>query len=125
VQCFGWGGTVKAFLKLMMPRRRLYYMKLDNRIVNCGWLTSSYCRYYHVENGAVVIGPVNTDPDYRNKGIAAFAMAKAIDEMAARGGRIFYIDTSAENYPMQRVISKCGFGEPYDYYEKDQSGVKS
>ena len=112
----GWAGLARAGAKLA-TRGRLYYCLISGRrVVSDGWLAVSFCRYYRVEPGDVVIGPVWTDPAWRGRGLATYGLARAMDTMRQRGHSVFFIDTSNDNEAMQRAIARCGFGAPLAVY---------
>jgi len=102
--------TVKAVLKLASRKRKFYCTLESGRIIHYGWMSISFCRYYRVEQRDVVIGPIWTEERARSRGIGAYALQKAVNEMVKRGYRVFYIDTSEDNISCLKVIEKCGFG---------------
>lgn len=118
---FGAGGTIKMLVKLATPRREFFCITLDGRIANYGEVMMSRCRYYPVEHGAAVIGPVWTGPDHRRQGLATAAVQMALNELMRRGISVHYIDTATTNTSMRHVIDKCGFGEAVQTFEKAQT----
>lgn len=115
---FGLGGALKKLARVSAPRRMYYCILVDGRIVSDGDVTFSSCRYYRVDNGAAVIGPVWTAAEARGKGYATYALRSAINALICRGIGVFYIDTAENNISMRRVIAKCEFGEPAGQFEK-------
>jgi GNAT superfamily N-acetyltransferase len=111
-RCLGWSGTFKTLAKLATRRRFLYLVLERGQVVSTGWCTVGRCRFYKVEPDAVVIGPIWSAEDARGRGLATYSLKKALDRLAARGHRVFYIDTFKDNYASQRVIEKTGFGAP-------------
>lgn len=114
----GRAGAAKALAKLATGRRMLYLAWFQNRPASYGWCSLGFCRHYPVEPQAVVIGPIFTVAELRGRGLAAFALGRALDSFFLRGRRIFYIDTSTENAASRRVIEKCGFGPPVHWYPR-------
>jgi len=116
---FGIIGTSKILLKLAGNRRKFYCILFKDEIVNYGWAALSFCRHYDVREGDVVVGPVWTDPSYRSKGLAVHGMKNLINQMLSRGHSVYFVDTAESNWPMQRVIDKCGFGKPVFLYDRN------
>jgi hypothetical protein len=114
VLALGFAHFLKLVVKLFTPIRMFYCVIVQNQIAGYGYVTASRCKHYPVEKEAIVIGPVMTSEDFRSRGIATFALKKTINELILKDFHIFYIDTSEMNFQMQRVISKCAFGEPID-----------
>jgi GNAT superfamily N-acetyltransferase len=112
----GSGGAIKAIAKLATSRRAFYTTVNNGRASTFGWCTVGTCRWYQIERDAVVIGPIETNPDYRGLGLAGYAMQFAINEYIKRGHDVFYIDTAKLNFPAQSVFKKCGFGDPVALY---------
>jgi ribosomal protein S18 acetylase RimI-like enzyme len=105
-------GTLKTIVKLATPRRTMYLITKEDRVVSIGWCMSGTCKYYQVESHAIVVGPIWSSDEMRGQGIATYAMRMAINELVRRGHSTFYIDTSKSNFPAQRVFEKIGFGPP-------------
>lgn len=49
-----------------------------------------------------------THPDYRNRGIATFALSSGVNILAGRGVRGVLVTCRDDNAPSIRVIEKCG-----------------
>jgi RimJ/RimL family protein N-acetyltransferase len=98
----------------------LYVVTGPNAVASYGGITLSRCRYYPVDRGAAVIGPVETTADCRGKGLATWGLIMAMEQLTRTGRRTFYIDTSEGNVAMQTVIARCGFGDPIACYERDE-----
>ena len=113
---FGLPGAVKATAKLATPRRHLYVLRNESRVVSYGWGTIGKCGYYKIEHDAVVIGPIWTHPESRGQGLATVSLQAAIDRWISHGRRLFYIDTERDNIPAQKVFARCGFGKPIALY---------
>ena len=109
---YGAARLAKTVLKLATPIRELYCVLHEGEIVHDGWLTISRCTAYWVEEDAVVLGPANTTERWRGKGLAPYAIRLAMNSVIERGHRIFYADTADDNLASQRLIAKCGFGDP-------------
>ncbi len=116
-----WGAPAfaKALAKAASGRRLVYLVLVEGAATATGWCSLGFCRHYKVEPEAVVVGPIWTDPDLRGRGLATGALMAAMEELRRRGRTLFYIDTSGENLPSQRVIEKCGFGPPLALYVRD------
>jgi hypothetical protein len=115
---FGLVGMLKTAVKLATPSRLLYVVMVKDGIVNWGWVSISFCRHYPVGAKDVVVGPVATAPECRGQGLATIGLTMAINAMMKRGHRVFFIDTSSDNKAMQKVIARCGFGEPISSYRR-------
>jgi RimJ/RimL family protein N-acetyltransferase len=102
----------KAAAKLASGRRHYYVVVLDGRVVSDGWVSFGFCRHYWIEPHEAVIGPVWTDAAHRGKGLASFALSRAVDEVLERGTSVTYIDTARDNVGMQKAIARVGYGAP-------------
>src|SRR5207245_1685077 len=87
----GWPGSIKALAKLPTGRRVFYLVHQDGRVASTGWCTIGRCRYYPVEPGAVVIGPIWSAEEFRGQGLAPYALKKAINLLVGHGHHVFYI----------------------------------
>lgn len=123
IRVLGVIGLAKVAIKLMTPSRCFFVVVCEQAVAHYGWVTKGRCRYYPVEPEAVVIGPVETVPGFRGKGLATVGLTAVVAAMARKGCRIMYIDTADTNVPMQRVIEKCGFGRPVSTYERPEEGL--
>lgn len=121
----GWRGVVRTMAKLVTPRRLFFVVVHEGEVAHHGWVMIGRCRYYAVEPNAAVVGPVETNPAFRGRGLATVGLAAVVAAMAARGIRIVYIDTADTNLPMQRVIEKCGFGKPIASYPRPDKGLQA
>lgn len=119
----GWIGVVRTAAKLMTSSRFFFVILLEGTVAHHGWVTMGRCRYYPVESEAAVVGPVETVPSFRGRGLATAGLSGVMSVMAERGIRILYIDTADTNLPMQRVIEKCGFGKPISTYPRPENGL--
>lgn len=108
----GIGGLLKTVLKCATPGRAFFFVMQAGAIIHSGWISFGFCRYYAVDEQAVVIGPVWTAPEARGKGAATFALESVMRELYRRSRAVVYVDTSEDNAAMRRVIEKCGFGDP-------------
>ena len=118
VSCFGLPGFLKVALKQASSRRRLYCIFADGAVAHYGWVSFSFCRFYKVQAGDVVIGPIWTDDRFRGRGYATLALMRTINELMQKGSHVFWIDTSEDNVACQKVIEKCGFGQKVSVFEK-------
>lgn len=105
-------------LKLLTPNRAYACVVVNSRIASECFVTLSRCRHYSVEQGAAVFGPVWTAPEMRGQGLATLVMKRTMNVLLRRGCHVFYVDTSDRNGAMQKVIARCGFGEPVQRFEK-------
>ena len=110
----GWRDLVKLFT----PNRAYACVVADGRIASECFVTRSRCRHYPVERGAAVLGPVWTAPELRGQGLATLLIRYTMNVLITQGCHIFYVDTSDRNVAMQKVIARCGFGEPIRRFEK-------
>jgi len=115
---FGLLGAVKSALKLVAGRRCLYGVVVDGGLIHFGWVSMGFCRFYEVEKGSCVIGPIWSGSASRGKGIATWALKLATNRLIELGSRTFYIDTSADNLPCRKVIQNCAFGMPTGTYRR-------
>ena len=102
----------RVLLKILTPSRVFYFVVREASIVSTGWITVGQCKHYAIGRNDVVIGPLETAESQRGKGLASLALNAAMSAMTARGHRAAFVDTSVENGAMQRVLEKCGFGDP-------------
>lgn len=116
LRCFSFTKLCKLLMKLSTPRREFYLTIKNHEVVHHGWVMIGRCRYYRVEPNSAVIGPIWTAPSARNLGIGTQSLQQAIDTLISRGVFLFYIDTSDDNLPCQKLIAKCGFGPPVAVY---------
>ena len=123
VRCLGPLGLLKTGLKLVTKRRRFYCVLAEGCVAHYGWVSFSFCRYYQVNPGDVVIGPILTEDRYRGRGYATFALISVVNALVAEGCRVFWIDTSEDNLACQKVIEKSGFGEPVERFERPERGL--
>lgn len=123
-RCLGFPGLIKAGLKLATKKRRLYCVLASGCVAHYGWVSFSFCRYYQVNAGDVVIGPIMTDDRFRGRGYATLALMRVMNALMAEGCRVFWIDTSEDNIPCRKVIEKCGFGSPVESYERPENALR-
>ena len=115
---FGMVGALKALAKIQ--RGRIFYFVADGpQVLHTGWVTSSFCRFYRVEPGDVVIGPIWSAQASRSRGVGAYGTQMAINALLKKGVRVFFIDTANGNVPCLKMIGKCGFGAPVASYIRD------
>lgn len=113
----GWSWLGKSTIKLFTARRFFYFAHGENKLLHTGWLTLSRCRQYPIAAGEAVIERLWTAEAARRRGIATYCTRMAMQSLAGRTS-MFYIDTENTNYACQRMIEKCGFGEPIGMYLK-------
>lgn len=113
-------GFAKALAKLSTPRRELYLFLSGDRVTHYGWVNIGFCKHYRVEPRDVTIGPIWSDESFRGNGLATEGLRRAISVMARRGFSVFYIDTSDDNIPCQKAITKASFPPPVATYPRDR-----
>lgn len=112
VVLYGLVGALKALLKISRGNRYFYALLEGGEVVHTGWINDSFCNYYRVNRGELVIGPIWSADAARGRGFGTYATQLAMNTMLQRGRGIFYIDTSNSNRPCLRLIEQCGFGYP-------------
>jgi hypothetical protein len=117
-RCLGLPGLLKAGVKLATGTRQLYCIVAEGRVAHYGWLSFSFCRYYTIKAGDIVVGPILTDERARGRGYATLALKHAINHLMAQDNHVFWIDTSEDNTSCRKVIEKCGFGGPVQSFER-------
>lgn len=110
-------GSAKLAAKVTTPSRSFGCVLHQDEIRQYAWATVGHCRHYEIEHDATVIGPVWTQPSSRGMGFATFGVARLLNAIRSIGLTRFYIDTAEDNIAMQKVISRCGFGEPIGVLE--------
>lgn len=121
VQALGWMGACKAVLKMMSGRRKFYLVTERGAWVHWGWISISFCHYYPVQPGEVVIGPIETTASVQGRGFATFALIKTINRLIEKGYPNIYIDTDDHNFSCLKVIEKCRFGAPHHTFIKTEN----
>ncbi len=111
-------GFLKDLVKLGTAARSYDCLLVGDRVVSECYSVVGRCRYYEVEQDAVVMGPAWTDAGARGKGLATGLLKSVMNRHMGEGRRVFYIDTSEKNVAMQRVIEGCGFGAVWKRVEK-------
>jgi RimJ/RimL family protein N-acetyltransferase len=96
----------------------IVYIDIDKIAAYC-WLNYGFCKHYSIGSTDVVIGPVMTDEKSRGKGFATRLLKASFNYInKIQMADAVYIDTAEDNYPMQAVIKKCGFGDHVSSYER-------
>ncbi|XPF93390.1 GNAT family N-acetyltransferase [Colwellia sp. RE-S-Sl-9] len=110
----------KLFLKTLITRKVIYFTRMGDNIVSDGEVTFGYCNHYTIRKNDCVIGPVNTDPNFQGKGIATYSLKSCIQVLFTKYAiENIFIDTKEDNFAMQKVIAKAGFGDKTGYYERE------
>jgi RimJ/RimL family protein N-acetyltransferase len=78
------------------------------RLVHYSGFTEGYWRFPCVAAGDFQIGDTWTDPAYRGRGLALFALRTAMARLARPGRGLWYI-VEAINQPSIRVAERAGF----------------
>jgi len=107
-------GAAKVVAKIALGRCVYFGLRQGAAPISTGTLALGYCRFYPVEDDAVVIGEIVTAPDRRGRGLATRSIMLAVNAAIRHGTTTFYIDTQHNNLAMQRSIAKLGFGAPID-----------
>lgn len=115
---WSWKTLALSILKVLSKRRVFYFISVQSRIIHHGWVSFGFCRYYCVEVGDSVIGPIWTHPEERGRGLATQGLKSIMDTLWEKGRYVFYIDTSEDNVACLKSIEHCGFGEVFDCYER-------
>jgi len=118
IRTLGLGDGIKTAIKVMTGRRKYFVVTDHGEGVHWGWISISFCRYYPIQTGDVVIGPIETLPQARGRGFATFALAKSINLLIDKGYVEIFIDTAETNYPCLKVIKNCQFGDPIGSFYK-------
>ena len=113
---FGLMSSIKMVLKILSSERNFYFVYMNQQVVHSGWITFSKCKYYWIDYGSAVVGPIWTSEAARGLGLATYALKSTINVLMEKKISIFYIDTSNSNIACQQVISKCGFGKAVAVY---------
>lgn len=117
-KALGPAGLIKALLKV--ARGRVFYFAHEQgSVLHTGWVTFSFCRFYRVEQGDAVIGPIWSAEAARGRGVAVYATQMAMNALHGGGTRVCFIDTSNGNAPCLKVIEHCGFGYPVGAFLRD------
>ncbi len=61
-RCVGLKESLKGCLKILTGRRMFYFVADECQILHYAWITLSHCRFYYIDAGAAVIGPIWTAP---------------------------------------------------------------
>jgi RimJ/RimL family protein N-acetyltransferase len=77
-------------------------------LIHYSGFTPRYWRFPFIADGDFQIGDTWTDPEYRGKGLALFAVRKLVGMLERPGRRIWYV-VESRNYPSIRVVEKAGF----------------
>ncbi len=118
VGALGLRATIRMCLRQMSSRRMLYCSSKGPQLLSYGCLSIGFCRFYSVEVSDIVVGPVWTSPAARGQGYAAVSLMFAANRLLELGFTTLWVDTSEDNVAMQRVLQKCGFGEPVNTFER-------
>jgi GNAT superfamily N-acetyltransferase len=106
---FGEIEAMKTALKVLSGSQVFFGTLLGRELVQMGWATRGFCRYYRLEEEAIVLESLWTAPAHRGKGLAPAALRETISKLSKSGSRRFYIDTTPKNLASQRMIAKAGF----------------
>lgn len=110
---------IKIFIKLITKRNSLYFVKYNDVIASDGLISFGLCSHYAVNKNDCIIGPVNTNDTYAGKGLATFGLVSCLSYLKQKSTYSkVYIDTREDNFAMQKVIKKSGFGEVKSSYER-------
>lgn len=102
----------KLLIKLISGRNQLYIVVFNGKITSEGLISYGTCKHYEVKKNDCIIGPVNTDASYQRKGFATFGLNSCLQHLFERKlCESVFIDTREDNFAMQRVIEKSGFGK--------------
>ena len=111
-------GELFRSLLRMSAGRHFYCVRRGDELLHIGWVSIGWCRHYLVGDGDAVIGSIWSAPAARGLGLATFATMRTINNLIARGGSTFYIDTAEDNAACLKMIAKCGFGAPISVFPR-------
>lgn len=104
----GMRNALKVIAKIATPSRAYYAVIKDGRVSSDGWIMFGHCQSYTIDRHDHVIGPINTTPSERGKGLASAALIRGIRYCFERKARFVYIDTTDTNLASQNTIMKSG-----------------
>ncbi len=93
------------------------------RMVHYTNFTPRYWRFAFIGGDDLQIGDTWTDPEYRGKGLAQFALARILT-LKRRPGRLFWYCVEAINTPSIRVAEHAGFEVVAEGEWKKPFGIK-
>jgi GNAT superfamily N-acetyltransferase len=105
---FGWGGAVRAALKLASGSRAFFGFLSNGRVVTSLWATENSPRY-PIESNACVLGPLLTRTERRGRGLATALLRATVSCPAMSRYRAIFIDTMPSNIASRRAIVRAGF----------------
>jgi RimJ/RimL family protein N-acetyltransferase len=111
VKTWGWKEAIKTAMKVLSGKRFLFGVIREKRVVQFGWLNVGKCRFYPVEQNAIVVETLWTNPEHRGQGLASATIHQGLVYLSQRGYRRFYVDTILANRASHRMIEKAGFSE--------------
>lgn len=110
---------LKLLIKLISGRNQLYIVVFQGVITSEGLVSFGVCNHYAVNKDDCIIGPVNTSTSHQRKGFATFGLNSCLQALFHKPTCMrAFIDTREDNYAMQKVIEKSGFGKSTSSYER-------
>ncbi len=108
-----WGPrvAVKAFAKVATGKRKLALAVCDSSrsIAAYAWFNIGFSHRYPVGPRDVVIGPMETYPAFRRRGLASSLLALGCERLMRTRHRVFYLDTREDNAGMIKASLAVGF----------------
>ena len=86
----------------------LYLIYDGHNLIHLSVITPRYFRFPFMGKEDLQIGDTWTMPDYREKGLASFAIQKIVELYKKPGRRIWYV-VEEDNIPSIRAVEKAGF----------------
>jgi len=109
--------SLRDFLHLTHWQRQgtgwVYLARIGREYCHSAFVTPAerYRKVFPViePDGALLIGPCFTDPEYRGRGIYPHVLRHIASVLGARGYGPFYVHTSPDNAASIRGVEKAGF----------------
>jgi RimJ/RimL family protein N-acetyltransferase len=80
----------------------------QGKLVHYSAFSPRYWRFPFLRDNDLQVGDTWTEPSYRGRGLALFALLQIIDEMEESGRDLWYV-VARENHPSIAVADKAGF----------------
>jgi GNAT superfamily N-acetyltransferase len=81
------------------------------------------CGQFAREGDLVGLYDIHTRDDVRGQGLASRLCERLLTVSVSAGAKISYLQVEADNHPAQRVYSRLGFVDGYDYHYREQPGA--
>lgn len=117
----GTTGVARLAARLAKGKRQAVLAMVKGRPAGFAYVTRGFCRYYKIQAGDAVVGPVFVRENCRGCGLGVRIVNDALRVLARQGVETAWIDTSEDNAAMLKVIERCGFEGPVAVYERELS----